>query len=388
MDRLLPCQEDAYLWRAPAVVLACEPTADGQWLVTARDSPFYPQGGGQPADRGVLGGVAVVDVQKGSPGTVVHTTVAPVGLGPVQAEIDVARRYDHMQQHTAQHLVTALGQDRFGRSTTSFHLGQKTSSVDLDGPLTADQLRQLEDAVNLEVRTDAPVRARVVDRATYATLEVRSRGLPAGHSGPVRLVEIEGLDLNTCGGTHVARLGELQLVHLLGTEKVRGGVRLSFVAGGRARARMRMSTERTGQLNKLLKCGADEHIGAVQRLLDDAKQAGRVQRGLMAELAALLGQQLAASGTGCLHRPEADLGLLRGIADACVAAGGPSRLLLTGGRSSGVFLVVAPDSVLKAVSAEVVDLLKARGGGRGGRMQGKSTDLSARQAAWDVIAGA
>jgi hypothetical protein len=151
---------------------------------------------------------------------------------------------------------------------------------------------------------------------------------------------------------------------------------------------MRASTARSGELNKLLKCGVDDHTSSVKRLLEDAKQAGRARRALMSELGVLLGQQLAASGTGCLHRPESDLGLLRAIADACAAAGGPARVLLTGGESDGVFLLVAPDSVLKAVSSTVLDLLSARGGGRGGRMQGKSTDLSARMAAWDVIAGA
>jgi len=389
MDRLLLCQEDAYRWTATATVVSCESIDNEHWNVILDDSPFYPEGGGQPADLGRLGEVTVVDVQKDRAGRVFHTTTAPLAPGPVEAVVDGARRFDHMQQHTAQHLITAIAQDRFGRATTSFHLGQQTSSIDLDGPLKSGQVRELEDAVNAELRQDRPVRARVVDAATYAALGVRSRGLPAGYDGPVRLVGIEGLDLNTCGGTHVARLGELQLIHLIGTEKVRGGARLSYVAGGRALARMRASTARAAQLNTALKCGPDDHLSAVRRLLDDAKQAGRTRRQLTQELATLLGQQLAGQGGGRLHRPEADLNLLRGIADACVAEGGACRLLLTGGDDTGVFFAVAPEAVLKGASADLLAALKARGGGRGMRMQGKAQALSEenREAAWKVLSG-
>jgi len=384
MDGILLCQEDAYRWSDTVEVVACEAAAPGRWQVELDRALFYPEGGGQPADHGVVAGTEVVDVGKRG-GRVWLTTTAAVPLGTVDATVDGTRRFDHMQQHTAQHLITAIAQDRFGRATTSFHLGQETSSIDLDGALTAAQVQDLEDAVNQEIRSDRAVEARVVDQDAYAALDVRSRGLPAGYDGPVRLVGIAGLDLNTCGGTHVRRLGELQLVHLMGTEKVRGGSRLSYVAGGRALRRMGASTLRTSQLNKALKCGPTEHVAAVQRLLDDAKASSRAQRGLISELAALLGQRLAAEGQGMLHRPEADLALLRGIADACERAGGPQRLLLTGGEAGGVFLVVAPDAVLKQATPAVLAALHGRGGGRGGRMQGKSTDLSGRLDAWAAL---
>ena len=160
MDGLMPCQEDAYRWHGEATVVDCSAASGGRWQVVLEDSPFYPEGGGQPADQGRLGEVAVIDVQKDGEGRVLHITEAPVSLGRVEAEVDGVRRFDHMQQHTAQHLITAIAQDRFGRSTTSFHLGQQTSSIDLDGPLSPSQLRELEEAVNGELRSDRSVRAR------------------------------------------------------------------------------------------------------------------------------------------------------------------------------------------------------------------------------------
>ncbi len=377
---LQPCQEDAYAASGQSIVASCTAIGDGRYSVVVDRSVLYPEGGGQPADHGTIGGVAVWDVQRDESGRVCLTTDAPVELGERRVEVDMVRRFDHMQQHSAQHLITAVAADRFGRETLSFHLGTESCSIDLDGPLNNRERCELEDRVNAEIRGNRPVTGRVVSIEEYERLEVRSRGLPAGYVGAVRLVEIAGLDLNTCGGTHVSQLGELQLIHLTGTEKIRGGVRLSYLAGGRALARLREATQRTGALNRALKCAPTEHLSAVQRLLDDAKASGRTRKQLLSEL----GQAIGAAVPGTqparavhIHRPEADLSLLRSIADAARTAGHQGPMLLTGGVGAGVFLLDAEPAVVAARGPDVAAALDGRGGGRGTRFQGKAQKLDA-----------
>lgn len=377
---LQPCQLDAYVAHGWSRVLSCTPSTDGRFDVVVDQSVLYPEGGGQPADHGRIRDVPVVDVQTDGEGRVHLTTTAAVALGEARVHADLVRRFDHMQQHTAQHLITAVAQDRFGRATTSFHLGATESSIDLDGPLSAAQVQALEDAVNAEIRLNRPVEHRVVDLATYRALDVRSRGLPAGYEGDVRLVEIAGIDVNTCGGTHVSQLGELQLVHLIGTEKVRGGARLSFVAGHRVVRRLREATHRTGALNRALKCGPDAHLDSVKRLLDDAKSAGRQRRHLLGELAAALGATIPGADPTRpvhIHREAPDLGFLRSIADAARSAGHTGPILLTGGQGAGVFLLDASAERVQQVGPAIANALDGRGGGRGTRFQGKAADLSA-----------
>lgn len=388
MSELL-CQRDPYLWSWEATVLSCAPSADGLFDVRVDESPFYPEGGGQPGDTGALGDARVVDTLRGPNGEVVHRTDRPVELGAALLTVDGERRFDHMQHHTAQHLITALAADRFGRNTTSFHLGAEICSIDLDGPLSTEALVRLEAEVNEEVRNDRPVLVRSVRPEDVAALEVRSRGLPEGHAGDVRLVEIAGLDINTCGGTHVAQLAELQTVHLIGVEKNRSGVRVSFVAGGRALRRMRTETARGADLTRLLKCAPTEFVATVSRLLDDARSAAKERRAIQEELAKLLGEQLSnnADAVRSLHREDADLTMLQLIA---ASAGDDRPLLLTGGSGAAqVFLLCGPEAVLQQAGAAVAAALGGRGGGKGRRFQGKagpSPDVAAAIQALEAVA--
>src|ERR1044072_2667912 len=200
------------------------------------DTVLYSEGGGQPADRGGLGEIAVEEVQRRG-GEVFHVLASAASPGRATVRLDWARRFDHMQQHTAQHLLSAIAADRFGWETTAFYLGAQTCDVELAASeLAAERVAELEDAVAAEVRAARPVTTRRVRPDSLAGLAVRSRGLPAGHTGDVRLVEIAGIDLNTCGGTHLASTAEIECVKLLGSEPMRGGGPLYWIAAGRRRA--------------------------------------------------------------------------------------------------------------------------------------------------------
>lgn len=384
---LVRCQLDATLRTLDTVVEACAPTADGHWAVRLADTVLYPEGGGQPADHGAIGGVAVLDVQRDDAG-VVHTTAAAVPLGPTTVVVDWARRFDHMQQHTAQHLITALAHDALGRPTVAFHLGAEGCTLDLAGrPLTPDERLDLQDRTNAAIRAALTVSPQVVDAETYARLPVRSRGLPDGHQGGIRLVEIAGLDQNTCGGTHVSSTAALQAVVLTRVERIKGGCRVHYLAGGRVTDGLLRGLAREQALTELLTAPPSDHGALVARLIDDAKARTKQLGALQRELAAHVGRALATDPRQPrhLHRDGADLGVLRAIADAALACCPDRAVLLTG---AGVFLVAGPPAVVDVAGPQVAAALGGRGGGRGGRFQGKADDLSAAPAAADLLSGA
>jgi Ser-tRNA(Ala) deacylase AlaX len=355
------------------------------------DTILYPEGGGQPADRGFLGSTEVVDVQKRN-GEIRHYLAAPVAAGAVKVKLDWARRFDHMQQHTGQHLLTAVAQERFGWETTAFHLGEARCDIELAAPtISPDEMNRLEEAVAAEIRAGRAVAARHVQPEEYASLKVRSRGLPEGHRGEIRLVEIEGLDLNTCGGTHLRSTAELELMKLLGSEPIRGGTRLFFVAGGRARRRMGEHEGRNAALRTLLGAPDEELVASVAGKLEQLKAGERRSRALEEQLADALAKAWAADPAPVQdHHLEGQDGAFLGrVARALVVAAPGKRLFLTGERDGQTAFVVAAGAQetvdLPALGATVAALLEGRGGGRAPIFQGKAGSLKARDRASEAV---
>jgi alanyl-tRNA synthetase len=364
----------------------------GRRFVVLADTIFYPEGGGQPADRGVVEGVAVHDVRKvGS--EIRHVVDGPVPSGRVVAELDWTRRFDHMQQHTGQHLLTAMGEQRFGWHTTAFHLGEHVSDIEMDAPKIAPEaLGRLEETVAAEIRAARPVTGRRVSPEEYAQLPVRTRGLPEGHSGSIRLVEIETIDLNTCGGTHLRSTAEIEALKLLGTEPMRGGTRLFYAAGARLRRLHGAHHERNAKLRQLLGTSDDELVAGLGVKLEQLKDAQRVIRGLEEELATASAQALAAGSARLLmaHWPGRDLPFLQRAARE-VGRLAPDRVvLLTAGEGEeGAFVVGAGEQAaidLPVLGRRVAEILGGRGGGSGRVFQGKATALSRRGEAAKLLA--
>ena len=361
---------------------------DGRAWAHLSDTVLYPEGGGQPADRGWLGEARVVDVQRRA-GAVVHYLEREVVPGGARLRLDWTRRFDHMQQHTAQHLLSALAADRFGWETTSFHLGEVACDVELAAAAPAPaRLAELEEAIAQEVRAARPVSARRVPPAALAGLAVRSRGLPPGHAGDVRLVEIEGLDLNTCGGTHLDSTAEIECVKLLGGEPMRGGTRLYWVAGGRVRARLGAHEARSAALRRTLEGGDDDLVALAGARRDQLHESERARRRLLERLAdAEAARLLAAAGASGFveaHLDDADGAFVQRIASAFAARRGAAILLLTAGAGgAALFALAAQESApvdVKALGARVAAALGGRGGGSGRVYQGKAGDLGGRPA--------
>ena len=355
---------------------------EGRPYAVLDDTVLYPEGGGQPADRGRLGKVAVLDVRKVE-GEIRHLLDAPCETGPAVLELDWPRRHDHMQQHTAQHLLSALALARFGWATRSFHLGPETSDIELDAAeLSEENLDALEEAAVAEIVAARPIRTRRVSPEEYAELAARSRGLPTGHSGSIRLVEIEGVDLNTCGGTHLRSTAEVEGIKLLGTERLRGGTRVRWVAGRRLRRRLAEHESRSAELRRLFDSEDRALVEIAGLKLEQLAESRRRARHLETLLADSRVDALAA-GTDTMaraHFDDADGGILQRIGRALVERAPAKVCLLTASGEKGSFFLVAAGagSGLDAgrLGAGVAELLEGRGGGAGAVFQGKAGSLA------------
>jgi alanyl-tRNA synthetase len=387
---MLPAYErDPRLREMTVEVLRVEGEGDRAWALLD-DTILYPEGGGQPADHGELDGVPVIDVQKVD-GELRHYMGEPVSTGAATLRLDWSRRFDHMQQHTAQHLISALAQDRFGWKTTSFHLGAERCDVELDAErLDRRRLDELQEAICEAVRSALPVTTRRVQPEDLEALAVRTRGLPEGHTGSVRLVEIDGIDRNTCGGTHLASTAEIESVLLLDVEPMRGGTRLYWIAGGRVRRRLAERESLLHELRSVVGAGDAELAEIIAGKLDRITTLDRRVRALERQVAESRARDLLASPERVVagHFADADAAFLQQMARVIAAEGADRVALLTAGSGrEGAFVVVSGGADVDLVRAgrEVAEVLEGRGGGGGPVFQGKAGDLRRRDPALERL---
>src|SRR5664279_4989625 len=249
---------------------------------------FYPASGGQPFDVGSIAGVAVVEVVDEEE-RIAHRLAAPLETaGEVAGEIEWTRRFDHMQQHSGQHLLSAVFEELFGLHTVSFHLGAESATIDLEGGgVEARTVTEAERRANQVVAENRAVDVRFEDAS-------QAQGLrkPSERAGTLRIVSIDGLDRSACGGTHVRTTGEIGPILLRKTEKIRQAVRVEFVCGGRAVRRARTDFEALSTIAQLFSAPLDEVAPLVAVQLEAAKAGEKARRKLELELAAYQGKEL------------------------------------------------------------------------------------------------
>ena len=343
-----------------------ERSADGRTVYLDR-TLFYPASGGQPFDVGSIAGVAVIEVVDEEE-RIAHRLAAPLEAeGEVAGEIDWARRFDHMQQHSGQHLLSAVFEELYGLHTVSFHLGAESATIDLEGGgVEARMVTEAERRANQVVAENRAMDVRFEDAGAAQGLRKASE-----RGGLLRIVSIDGLDRSACGGTHVRTTGEIGPILLRRTEKIRQAVRVEFVCGGRAVRRARADFEALSRIAQLFSAPLDEVAGMVAAQLEAAKAGERARRKLELELAAYRGKELYAMtepGPDGMRRAVerlngGNLEDLRAVAQNFTAQA----------KSVYVATLKNPPSVLVAASADSgVDagkLVKAaltEAGGRGG----------------------
>jgi len=261
--------DDSYQRDFSAEVLSCEPELHGStpaWGVVLDCTALYPTSGGQPHDLGKLGDANVLDARDDGE-DVVHVVDRQLPLGSVAGCVDWARRFDHMQQHTGQHLLSAMFQERYGRPTVSFHLGVDVCTIDLRGPEPAEEvLEGAERAANQVISEDRPITVRYGTVEQFAELGVRKEVL---RSGMLRAIEIEGADLQPCGGTHVKSTAQIGVILVRRSSKMRQDWRVEFVCGKRAARVARHDFQVLHKSAELLGSAADDVPIAVERAINE-----------------------------------------------------------------------------------------------------------------------
>ncbi len=308
----------------------------GQHLVVLQETIFYPTGGGQPHDLGTLNGELLLDVFE-EDGIIYHVLENPLSQTDVECVLDWARRLDHMQQHTGQHLLSAVFAQKFGYATASFHLGAEYCSIDISTPsLPTSEQEQVEAGVNELIFANLPVLTYNVTPAELAQIPVRK--LPQVE-GDLRIVEIQGIDYSPCSGTHVATTGEISLLKIIKVEKYKGMTRVYFLCGQRALQDYQNKHSLCTQLVALLSVPQEELPTRVQGELQHRLNLERRVQELQAELLRFKAQEIVVSATEptlYLDLPGASLEEAQHLARAilslgsfCVSINLGDRLVLT-----------------------------------------------------------
>ena len=354
-------------------------SADGRWQITLDQTAFYPTSGGQPFDTGTLGGAAVSDVIDREDGTIAHLVSGPLKAGDVvTGEIDWARRFDHMQQHTGQHVLSAAFDRLFGVRTESFHMGQLhpttrttrggdpglSATIDLAREVTAAEVAKAEDDANRVVWEDRPVVVRFATAEQAAAMPLRKE---SGRTGSLRLIDVQDYDLSACGGTHVERTGAIGVIAIGGWEKFRGGSRVEFLCGTRALQRFRLWRDALAAVQKHLSVPPIEMAASIERMQDESKALQRTIRGFQEKLAAHEAAALLARGsTTIVEALEGwDAQGLKGIAAAATAAQANAVVVLFT-TTTPALVVVARGASAKVDAGAVLKQLTAKFGGKGG----------------------
>lgn len=400
----LACQRDSYLKEFDTKVKSCTPaelkvnqngkkeTLKG-FEVILEDTILFPEGGGQPDDRGTINDVPVLRItRRGAEAVNFVATEIPAGT-EVHLMVDWKRRFDHMQQHSGQHFITAMAENMFGYRTTTWNLGDKISFIELDTPqMSTEEMTTLEQALNEKIRVGVKVFPTLFhDKADPELEKARCRGLPDDHEGPVRVLTIDGLDACLCCGTHVANASDLQMIKLLSVEKGKrkNSTNLSFLCGGRVLEYLGRAYEVEKSLTALLKGPLDQHYELAEKSVKGFKNSQKTIQNLLRDLATLEAEKFKSQPNRppCFiyHRKDGDLDfmnlLLKEINDESIIT------LVTAGedKGQGFVMMSGPEAEIKELGAKVMEVLEGKGGFSRGRYQGKANKIQNREKAAKLV---
>lgn len=325
---------------------------------------FYPEGGGQPADRGLLNEVRVIDVQADDDGTVWHVLDGALDDDMVHGQVDWPRRFDHMQQHHGQHLLSAAFEELFGLKTVSFHLGAESATIDLGGDAGDDALHAAESRANEIIWEDRPIDARFVTVEELATIPLRKAPAVAG---PVRVVSVPDFDHSACGGTHPRSTGAVGILHVRRRERRGQETRVEFVCGTRALRDLRRKGAVLSRLGALFTAGMDDLEAAVERLREDHDIARRRLGHAVEQLLAFQACELAEASNGApVALVRDDLALDEGrLLARLVADRGVVAVVGVAGAKAHV-VMARPAGATAPDCGRMVREVLARFGGKGG----------------------
>lgn len=360
--------EDSHLRRFTAQVLACEENGQN-YRVILDATAFYPEGGGQGADTGILGGVRVLDTREEGE-TVVHFCDGPLAPGSiVEGQIDYDARFLRMQQHSGEHIVSGIINRRFDYHNTGFHMGADCITIDFDGVISPELLPEIEAEANRAVWQNLPIRCWYPSQEQLPQVNYRTkRALP----WPVRIVEIPGFDCCACCGTHVGATGEIGLIKLFSAVHFRGGTRMEMACGKRALEILNTAYQQNKLVSQAFSAQITETGAAAQRMNDLAAAQKYRIIGLEKRIFAGIAESLAGTGDVLLFESDLDGTALRELTDAVAEKSGGRAAVFSGSDETGYgFCLAQPGSDLRQLCKEMTAALSGRGGGKPGFLQGR-----------------
>ena len=358
---------DPFLKEFTATVLDCQAGKNG-YTVTLDRTAFYPEGGGQPADHGTLDGAVVTDVHEKN-GVIFHNVDRAVEIGKtVSGSIDWARRFDHMQQHSGEHICSGLICGRYGCDNVGFHMGTDIVTIDFNADIPWEELLEIEGQANRYIQEDHPIDIQFHRGAELDAIDYRSK---KPLEGDVRIVAFPGADCCACCGTHVLRSGQVGLVKFLSVQKFREGVRIELLCGQRALDYLSRTWEQAKTIGQHLSVKPVDAAAAVERLEGELSALKMRCAGLEEAVFAGIAAEQAGKGNVLLFQPPMKPDSVRKLADAVSKACGGLAAVFAGEGSHYAYALGRADG--QDISAAVKALngaLHGRGGGRNGFAQG------------------
>jgi alanyl-tRNA synthetase len=356
---------------------------DGRPAVVLDQTAFYAESGGQPWDGGTIDGVPVLKVIDDE-GTIVHVLEREVSGERVNGKVEGGRRFDHMQQHSGQHVLSQAFIEIINGETRSFHLGEETATLEIGiGQITDETLDRVERRANEIVFEDRAVKTYFVPSERIAEVPLRR---PPKVSGLIRVVEVEGFDYSACGGTHVRRTGEIGLIKIIGAERIRGNVRFTFVCGGRALTDFQVKTRVCRGLVAKFNVPDRDIPMSVEKLSTDLKDAKKRLRILEQITAGYEAREMAAAAEGTLIArvlPEKSPEGAKALALSLVKLGSFSVVFGTRSEAKAHLILARSESLpmdLRPLVAELAPLFQGKGGGGASLVEiagDKAADLDA-----------
>ena len=359
--------EDVYKKEFDAIVTACRKEKEG-YSILLDQSAFYPEGGGQPGDTGTIAQAKVLDVQE-KEGELIHYTDSPLEEGTkVSCQICWERRFDLMQQHSGEHMVSGLVHELYGYDNVGFHMGSDVITIDFNGILTMSQLKEVEAEINKRIWENTPVEIFYPSREELETLPYRSK---KELTGQVRLVRFPGTDLCACCGTHVTRTGEIGMVLILSVEKFREGVRVEMISGKRVLDRINMTEGQNHEVSVLLSARPDQTAQAVERLWkENFRLKGRILE-LEEKWFAGEARKWEKRGNVLFIEAEMEPDSIRRLADAVMHTCGGRCAVFSGNEENGYKYAVGEEGGdLRELTKKMNTVLNGRGGGKPFFVQG------------------
>ena len=360
--------DDPYMRAFDAVVTDCVPEGK-RYLITLDRTAFYPEGGGQPCDLGRLGSEPVLDVQERN-GVIRHTCAHSLTVGvPVHGEIDWARRFDHMQQHSGEHIVSGMLCSAYHCDNVGFHMGADVVTIDYNAEIPWEGVLEIERRANQYIWENHPMKILWPDGDTLAELSYRSK---KALEGPVRITEFPGADRCACCGTHVSASAQVGLVKFIGWQKFRSGVRLELLCGKRALDYLAANWQQNSAIGRELSVKPDATCGAVLRLKEELSALKQRCDALETEGFAALAAQYEGAGNVLLVRPPMEPDAARRLCDMVAARCGGRCAVFAGQDGAYKYAVIHPGADIRELIKEMNTALNGRGGGRDGFAQGSA----------------